>query len=120
MDLIETEAARLLNIFTDTPFSDWYPLTQEFRIVPARPGIYGLRHLNQGLLYIGKSGDMRKRLRGGHKALGWALIERLDPDEVRVVAVVLRYPTWLQALEIEARMIQIVRPRYNIRIRQLE
>ncbi|OLP15406.1 hypothetical protein BST81_26575 [Leptolyngbya sp. 'hensonii'] len=120
MDLIETEASRLLEIFATTSFLDCHPLTREFLTVPARPGIYGFRHMDEELLYIGKAGDIRQRLRGGHKALGWAFIDRLDPDAVRIVAVVLGYQAWLQSLEIEARMIQTVRPRYNSRIRQLE
>lgn len=120
MDLIETEALRLLEIFSSTPFSDCHPLTRNFEDVPARAGIYGFRHLDQDLLYIGKARDIRQRLRNGHKALGWAFIDRLDPDEVRIMAVKLGYQGWLRSLDIEARMIQIVRPRYNSRIRQLE
>lgn len=120
MDLIRSEASRLLDVFTTTPFLDCYPLTREFRAVPARPGIYGLRHIDQEILYIGKGGDVRKRLRGGHKALGWAFIDRLDPEAVRIVAVVLGFEAWRQSLDIEALMIQTIRPRYNSRIRQQE
>jgi excinuclease UvrABC nuclease subunit len=120
MGLIETEAARLLAIFGTVSFLECHPLTRDFQSVPARAGIYGLRHLDQEILYIGKSGDMRKRFRGGHKALGWAFIDRLNPDDVRIVTVRLGYLAWTQALEIEARMIQIARPRYNSRIRQVE
>ena len=120
MDFIETEANRLLEIFTTTSFLDCHPLTREFLEIPARTGIYGLRLLDQEILYIGKSSEMRKRFRGGHKSLGWAFIDRLNPDNVRIVAVRLGYQAWIQSLEIEARMIQIVRPRHNSRIRQLE
>jgi excinuclease UvrABC nuclease subunit len=118
MDFTETETTRLLEIFTTLPFLDCHLLTREFQTVPARSGIYGFRHIDQGLLYIGKARDIRQRLRGGHKALGWAFIDRLDPDVVRIIAVVLGYQAWLQSLDIEARMIQSVRPRYNSRIRQ--
>jgi hypothetical protein len=61
-DFITTEAERLLEIVAGAPFLDCHPLTREFRTVPARPGIYGLRHIDQGILYIGKAGDMRNRL----------------------------------------------------------
>ena len=120
MDFIETEASKIVEIFTTTPFLECRPLTRDFQTVPARNGIYGLRYIDQELLYIGKAGDIRKRFRGGHKALAWAFIDRLDPDAVRIISVVLGFAAWRQALEIEARMIQIVRPRYNSRIRQLE
>jgi len=53
MNFIETEAFRLLEIFTTTPFLDCHPLTRDFRTVPARTGIYGLRYVDQELLYIG-------------------------------------------------------------------
>ena len=120
MDFIETEATRLLAVFATQPFLDCYPLTRGFEAVPARAGVYGFRYLDQELLYIGKACDIRQRLRGGHKALGWAFIDRLDPDAVRIVAVRLGYQAWNQSLDIEARMIQIARPRYNSRIRQME
>ena len=120
MDFIETEASKLVEIFTTTPVLECRPLTRDFQTVPARNGIYGLRYVDQELLYIDKAGDIRKRFRGGHKALAWAFIDRLDPDAVRIISVVLGFSAWRQALEIEARMIQIVRPRYSSRIRQLE
>ena len=120
MDFIETEASKIVEIFTTTSFLDCRPLTHDFQTVPARNGIYGLRYVDQEILYIGKAGDIRKRFRGGHKALAWAFIDRLDPDAVRIISVVLGFEAWRQALEIEARMIQIVRPRHNSRIQQLE
>ena len=120
MDFIETEASKRVEIFTTTPFLECRPLTRDFQTVPARNGIYGLRYVDQELLYIGKAGDIRKRFRGGHKALAWAFIDRLDPDAVRIISVVLGFAAWRQALEIEARMIQIVRPLHSSRIRQLE
>lgn len=120
MNLIETEAIRILEIFTTTSFLDCHPLSRDFRAVPARPGIYGVRHIAQEILYIGKARDIRHRFRDGHKSLAWAFIDRLDPDDVRIITVVLGYQAWLQSLEIEARMIQLARPRYNSRIRQLE
>jgi excinuclease UvrABC nuclease subunit len=71
-------------------------------------------------LYIGKAANIQRRIRNGHKALGWAFVDRLDPDDVRIVACVMGYRAWQQVLDIEARMIQIVRPSYNIVVRQLE
>ena len=119
-DFATEEARRLLEFFSSIPFRKCHQLTREFTTVPARPGIYTFRHLYDGILYIGKAVNIRQRLRGGHKALGWAFIERLDPDDVRIAASVLGYQSWLQSLEIEVRMIQTLRPRYNSRIRLKE
>ena len=117
---LDAEALRLLQLLMDIPFEDCHSLTREFATVTQRSGIYIFRHHQEGVLYIGKAVNIRQRLRGGHKALGWAFIDRLEPDEVKVAAVRLGYQAWLNALEIEARMIQALRPRYNIRIRQQE
>ena len=119
-DFAMGEAQRLLEIFASSPFGECHSLTREFVTVPARPGIYAFRHQGEGILYIGKAVNIRQRLRGGHKALGWAFIDRLDPDDMRIAASVLGYQAWLQSLEIEVRMIQTLRPRYNSRIRLKE
>ena len=119
-DFVRGQAQRILEIFYSTPFIECHPLTREFASIPARSGIYAFRHQSEGILYIGKAVNIRQRLRGGHKALAWAFIDRLNPDDVRIVATVLTYQLWLQALEIEALMIQTVKPCYNIRIRQEE
>jgi excinuclease UvrABC nuclease subunit len=119
-DFVRGEAQRILEIFYSTPFNECHPLTREFSTLPARSGIYAFRHQAEGILYIGKAVNIRQRLRGGHKAFAWAFIDRLNPDDVRIVALALPYQSWLQALEIEALMIQIVKPCYNIRMRQEE
>jgi len=116
---LEAEATRLLQILCECPFEECHALSREFATVPPRSGVYGFRH-QQEVLYIGKAVNVRQRLRGGHKALGWAFIDRLDPDAVRVATIPLGYQAWLDALELEARMIQKLRPRYNSIIRQSE
>jgi excinuclease UvrABC nuclease subunit len=114
---IQDEANRVLQLLTTTPFNDCCPLTREFADITPRPGIYAFR-LQQEILYIGKSKNIRQRLKGGHKALGWAFIERLNPDAVRIATVTIGWDAWQRSLDIEARILQIARPRYNIQIRQ--
>lgn len=111
---------RLLEIIGTTSFDDCYPLSRKFRELPNRAGIYAIRHRSQGILYLGKSGSVRVRLRGGHKALGWAFIDRLDPDDVRVVVARLSFPWTRLSLQLEQIMIRQVRPPYNDRIAQEE
>ncbi len=117
---LQNEAARILEILSTTQFEDCHELTREFADVTPRPGIYAFRQRHEGILYIGKSRNVRQRLRGGHKALGWAFIDRYDPNDVRIVAVVLGWKAWQNCLDLEALMIQTIRPRYNIQIRQEE
>ncbi|MCU0544659.1 MAG: GIY-YIG nuclease family protein [Oscillatoriaceae cyanobacterium Prado104] len=117
---LDAEALRRIQLLMDIPFEECHALTREFAVVTQRSGIYAFRHQQEGILYVGKAVNIRQRLRGGHKALGWAFIDRFDPDDVKIATVRLGYQAWLHALEIEARMIQALRPRYNIRIRQPE
>ncbi|NET55849.1 MAG: GIY-YIG nuclease family protein [Symploca sp. SIO2E6] len=116
--LLRKEAIRLLDILRTTPFNNCYPLSREFQELPNRTGIYAIRHRFQGILYIGKSGNVRSRLRGGHKALGWAFIDRLDPDDVRIAVVRLSFEWIRLSLQLEGIMLRQVRPPYNDRIAQ--
>lgn len=120
-NFVREEARRLLDCFHAVPFESCHILTRKFETVPVYTGIYGFRHRTDGILYIGKAANIRRRLRGGHKALSWAFIDRLDPDDVRVVTERLAgFSAWQNMLDIEATMIQIARPSYNIVVRQLE
>lgn len=114
-DYLIEEALRLLNLLSSAPFEDAAPLSRQFKELPARPGIYALKHRNLGILYIGKSTNIRARLRGGHKALGWAFIDRLDPDDVRIVFIALSYQWNRVSYQLEQVMIRRVQPPYSDR-----
>lgn len=117
-DSVSQEAARLLGVLREMPFQECCPLSREFNELPARPGIYAIKHSTEEILYIGKSGSVRGRLRGGHKALGWAFIDRLDPDDVRIAAVTLSFQWVRLSLSLERIIIRQLRPPYNDRIAQ--
>ncbi len=119
-DWINIQARQFLSLLNSIPFANCHSLTRTFSDVTLRPGIYAFRYEPSEILYIGKSQNVRKRLRGGHKALGWAFIDRLDPKDVRIAAVSLNWETAQYSLDIEAQMIQTLRPRYNVQIRQGE
>ncbi|MDB9466190.1 GIY-YIG nuclease family protein [Dolichospermum circinale CS-539/09] len=51
-----------------TPFEQCQPLNRKFDKIPAVPGIYAIRHQTDGLLYIGKTKNLRSRFSGGPKA----------------------------------------------------
>jgi excinuclease UvrABC nuclease subunit len=120
ISFVQNEASRILDRFSMMPFEQAYSLSRNFDPVPARTGVYGFRHRSFGLLYIGKAANIQRRIRNGHKALAWAFVDRLNPDDVGVVTEVLRGERSRQAiLDIEATMIQIARPSYNIVVRQI-
>lgn len=114
-NFIVEEALRLLDVLSGTPFSDCYPLSKKFNDLPPRPGIYAFKHRTLGILYIGKTTNIRARLRGGHKALGWAFIDRMDPDDVRLACVVLDYQWNRVSYQLEQVMIGQIQPPYSDR-----
>jgi excinuclease UvrABC nuclease subunit len=117
-ELLNQEANRIRSLLTEMPFDQCCPLSREFAELPNRPGLYALKHQRQGILYIGKSGNVRSRLRGGHKALGWAFIDRMNPDEVRIAAAILAFPWTRLSLQLEGIVLRQTRPPYNNRIAQ--
>ena len=116
-DVLKAEAQRFLELLDNAPFIQCYPLTRDFEAVPTSPGFYAFRHRMEGILYIGIATNLRRRFRNGHKALAWAFIDRLDPDDVRIAAVGIDRQTAQQVEYIETLMIQSARPRYNSRIK---
>lgn len=114
-DYLVEEALRLLDLLRSTPFEDDAPLSRQFKELPARPGIYAVKHQSLGILYIGRSTIIRARFRGGHKALGWAFIDRLDPDDVRIAYVTLDFQWNRVSYQLEQIMIKNARPPYSDR-----
>jgi excinuclease UvrABC nuclease subunit len=113
----ETEAQIILDALASMPFEECYPLSRDFDAVPSNPGFYAFRLRSIGILYIGITSNFRRRFRNGHKALSWAFVDRLDPDDVRIATVNMGRRTPQQVESIEILMIQSVRPRYNTRIK---
>ena len=116
VEAINAEALRILQVLDEIPFSDCYALTREFSELPPRPGIYAVKHKTQGILYVGKSGSVKGRFKGGHKALGWAFMDRLDPDDVRIAVVTLSLQWIRLSLQLEQIIIRQLLPPYNVRI----
>ena len=116
VEAINDEALRILKLLEEMPFDDCCPLTREFVGLPPRPGIYAVKHKTQGILYIGKSGSVKGRFKGGHKALGWAFMDRLDPDDVKIAFVILGLQWIRLSLQLEQIIIRQLLPPYNVRV----
>ena len=65
---LNEQAQEVLDAIAFMPFDQCHPLNRKFDNIPARPGIYTVWHRSRGLLYIGKTQNLRGRFRGGHKA----------------------------------------------------
>ncbi|MBE9068022.1 GIY-YIG nuclease family protein [Leptolyngbya cf. ectocarpi LEGE 11479] len=81
---LQSQARAVLDAIAFTSFEQCQPLSRSFSNIPARPGIYAIRHKTEGLLYIGKTKSLRGHFSGGHKAFLWAWLDKYDDDDVRI------------------------------------
>ncbi len=66
MTKLESQAREILTFLVQRPFSECIPISRDFGNLTTKPGIYAIRHNQEGLLYIGKAQDIKERFRGGH------------------------------------------------------
>jgi excinuclease UvrABC nuclease subunit len=114
---LQAQARKILDAIALIPFKQCQPLTRNFASIPARPGIYAIRHRTDGLLYIGKTKSLRGRFSGGHKAFLWAWLDKYNDKDVRIAVQFISYwenPTLL--LELEAIILRATEPPYNVQI----
>lgn len=114
---LQAHARTILDAIAFTPFEQCQPLTREFDNIPARPGIYAIRHRTDGLLYIGKTKSLRGRFRGGHKAFLWAWLDKYHDNDVRIaVQFIFHWGNPALLLELEAIILRATEPPYNVQI----
>ncbi|MGB6297380.1 MAG: GIY-YIG nuclease family protein [Rivularia sp. (in: cyanobacteria)] len=114
---LQIQAQTILDAIAFTPFEQCQPVSREFASIPARPGIYAVRHKADGLLYIGKTKSLRGRFSGGHKAFLWAWLDKYSDEDIRIALQPISYwenPKLL--LELEAIIIRATEPPYNVQI----
>ena len=114
---LQAQARRILDAIAFTPFEQCQPLTREFGKIPARPGIYAVRHRIDGLLYIGKTKSLRGRFSGGHKAFLWAWLDKYNDEDVRIAMQLIPHcENPALVLELEAIILRATEPPYNVQI----
>lgn len=114
---IQVQAQRLLDEIAFSLFEQCQPLSREFATIPARPGIYAIRHRTRGLLYVGKTKSLRGRFSGGHKAFLWAWLDKYPDEDVRIALQAVPHrqnPALL--LELEVIILRATEPPYNVQI----
>lgn len=114
---LTAQAQKILDEIAFTPFEVGLPLDRKFKNVPMRPGIYAIGHRTDGLLYIGKTKNLRSRFSGGHKAFLWAWLDKYNDRDIRIALQPLPYwqsPALL--LELEAIILRATEPPYNVQI----
>lgn len=114
---LQAQAREILDTIAFMPFERCQPLSREFRSIPARPGIYAIRHKTDGLLYIGKTKSLRGRFSGGHKAFLWAWLDKYHDEDVRIaIQIVSHWRNPALLLELEAIILRTTEPPYNVQI----
>ncbi|MEH2253068.1 GIY-YIG nuclease family protein [Nostoc sp.] len=115
---LQIQARRILDTIAFTPFEQCQPLSREFTNIPARPGIYAIRHKTDGLLYIGKTKSLQGRFSGGHKAFLWAWLDKYSDEDVRIAMqpIFFYWENPALLLELEAIIIRATEPPYNVQI----
>jgi excinuclease UvrABC nuclease subunit len=114
---LQAQARNILDAIAFTSFEQCQPLNREFSSIPARPGIYAIRHKTDGLLYIGKTKSLRGRFSGGHKAFLWAWLDKYKDEDVRIsVQVISHWGNPALLLELEAIILRATEPPYNAQI----
>ncbi|MBD2438223.1 GIY-YIG nuclease family protein [Nostoc sp. FACHB-110] len=114
---LQIQAQIILEAIAFMPFEQCQPLSREFATIPARPGIYAIRHKTDGLLYIGKTKSLRGRFSGGHKAFLWAWLDKYSDEDVRIAVQPISH--WTNPgllLELEAIILRATEPPYNVQI----
>ncbi|MEG4055971.1 MULTISPECIES: GIY-YIG nuclease family protein [unclassified Microcoleus] len=114
---LQIQARRILDAIAFIPFEQCQPLTRGFESIPARPGIYAIRHRTDGLLYIGKTKSLRGRFSGGHKAFLWAWLDKYSDEDIRIaVQTISHWENPALLLELEAIILRATEPPYNVQI----
>jgi hypothetical protein len=114
---LQIQARRILDAIAFIPFEQCQPLTRGFESIPARPGIYAIRHRTDGLLYIGKTKSLRGRFSGGHKAFLWAWLDKYSDEDIRIaVQTISHWHNPALLLELEAIILRATEPPYNVQI----
>ncbi|MEG4005646.1 GIY-YIG nuclease family protein [Microcoleus sp. Pol11C1] len=114
---LQIQARRILDAIAFIPFEQCQPLTRGFESIPARPGIYAIRHKTDGLLYIGKTKSLRGRFSGGDKAFLWAWLDKYSDEDIRIaVQTISHWQNPALLLELEAIILRATEPPYNVQI----
>lgn len=114
---LKAQALQILDLIAFMPFEQCKSLSRSFEDVPARPGIYAIRHRDDGLLYVGKTKSLRGRFSGGHKAFLWAWLDKYNDEDIRVaVQPISHWGNPKLLLELEAIILRATEPPYNAQI----
>ena len=86
------------------------------KTLTTRPGIYRMLDGEGNVLYVGKAGNLRKRVASYFRNTGLSAKTRVLVDQIVDVEVTVTH-TEVEALLLESNLIKQLRPRYNVLLR---
>jgi excinuclease ABC subunit C len=86
------------------------------KTLPARPGVYRMLGADGAILYVGKAGNLRKRVASYFRDSGLSPKTRALVEQIASVDITVTH-TEAEALLLESNLIKQHRPRYNVLLR---
>ena len=96
--------------------SDPFDSRAFLKTLTTRPGVYRMLDDEGKVLYVGKAGDLRKRVSSYFRRTGLSAKTRVLVDQIVNVEVTVTR-TEVEALLLESNLIKQLRPRYNVLLR---
>jgi excinuclease ABC subunit C len=86
------------------------------KTLTTRPGVYRMRDNDGNVLYVGKAGDLRKRVSSYFRSSGRSVKTQALMAQVAEIQITVTH-TEAEALLLESNLIKQLRPRYNVLLR---
>ncbi len=93
-----------------------FDFSEFLKTLTSRPGVYRMLDSEQTVLYVGKAGNLKKRVSSYFRKTGLSPKTRALVEQITDIGVTVTH-TEAEALLLESNLIKQLRPRYNVLLR---
>jgi excinuclease ABC subunit C len=93
-----------------------FDASEFLKTLTSRPGIYRMLDSERTVLYVGKAGNLKKRVASYFRNTGMSAKTRALVEQIAAIEVTVTH-TEAEALLLESNLIKQLRPRYNVLLR---